>query len=58
MHTKSDKTELLIGYETDKIIEDLFDSFLQRYQEKLEESTKEGKCVLIIVIQYTVTFTK
>ena len=32
MHSKSDNIETLIGNETDEIIEDLFDSFLQRYQ--------------------------
>ena len=38
MHSKSDNIEILIGNETDEIIEDLFDSFLQRYQIRLEES--------------------
>ena len=40
MHIKSDNIEILIGSETDKIIEDLFYSFLQRYQIGLEESMK------------------
>ena len=31
MHSKSDNIEILIGNETGEIIEDLFDSFLQRY---------------------------
>ena len=40
MHTKIDNVEIMIGSETDEIIEDLFESFLQKYQEGLEESMK------------------
>ena len=32
MYSPSDNIEVIIGIETDKIIEDIFDSFLQRYQ--------------------------
>ena len=35
---KSDDLGVVMGKETDKTIEDLFDSFLQRYQKSLEES--------------------
>ena len=38
MHTKSDNIGILMGSETDKIIKELFKSFLKRYQEVLEES--------------------
>ena len=34
---KSNNVEIMIGSETDEIIEDLFESFLQKYQEGLEE---------------------
>ena len=37
MCTKSDSIEIKMGSETDKTIEELFDSLLQRYQERLEE---------------------
>ena len=40
MHSKSDNIEITIGSETDEIIENLFDSFLQRYQKRFEESMK------------------
>ena len=40
MHTKSNNVEIMMGGETDKIIEDLFESFLQKYQEGLEESMR------------------
>ena len=32
MHSKSDNIEIMMGSEADEIIENLFDSFLQRYQ--------------------------
>ena len=38
MHTKSNNVEIMMGSETDEIIEDLFESYLQKYQERLEES--------------------
>ena len=40
MHTKSNNLETMIGSETDEIIEDLSESFLQKYQERLEESMR------------------
>ena len=36
MHTKSDNTEIMTGSDTNEIIEELFKSFLQRYQEGLQ----------------------
>ena len=42
MHSKFDNIEIMIGSETDEIIEELFKSLLHRYQEGLEESMKEG----------------
>ena len=45
MHSKSDNIEILIGNETDEIIEDRFDSFLQRYQKGLEESVRGSEFV-------------
>ena len=43
MHTKSNNVEIMMGSETDEIIEDLFESFLQIYQEGLEESMRESE---------------
>ena len=40
MHSKSNNIEISIGNETDEVIEDFFDSILQRYKERLEESMK------------------
>ena len=40
MHTKSYNVEIMMGSQTDEIIEGLFRSLLQRYQERLEESMR------------------
>ena len=40
MHTKSDNEEIMTGSGTDEIIEELFESFLQRYEQNLEEKMK------------------
>ena len=45
MYSTSDNIEVMMGIETDKIIEDLFDSFLQRYQKGLEESMRGSEFV-------------
>ena len=38
MHAKNNNVEIVMGSETNEIIEKLFKSFLQRYQEVLQES--------------------
>ena len=40
MHTKSHNVEIMMASEADKIIEELFESFLQNYRKYLEESMK------------------
>ena len=45
MHRKSNNVEIMIGSETDEIIEDLFASFLQKHQEGLEESMRGSEFV-------------
>ena len=37
MYTNSDNIEIMLGNETDEIIENLFKYLLQRYQERSEE---------------------
>ena len=44
MHTKSDNIEIMMGSETDEIIEELFKSLLQRYQEG-EESIRGSQFI-------------
>ena len=45
MHTKSNSIEIMMGSETDYIIEELFESLLQKYQEGLEEKMRGSKFV-------------
>ena len=45
MHTKIDNVEIMIGSETDEIIKDLFESFLKKYQEGLEEYMRGSEFV-------------
>ena len=45
MHTKSNDIEIMVGSETREIIEELFKSLLQRYQEGLKESTKGSQFI-------------
>ena len=45
MHTKSCNIEIMMANEKDEIIEKLFESLLQNYQQDLEESMREGKFV-------------
>ena len=40
MHTRSDNIEIIIGDDNDDIIEELFKSFLQRYEENLQEKMR------------------
>ena len=40
MYNKSDNIEVMVDNKTDKIIEDRFDSFLQRNRGNLEQSIK------------------
>ena len=40
MHTKSDNEGIMNGSDTDEIIERLFESFLQKYEENLQEKMK------------------
>ena len=36
--------EIMMGYETDEITEELFESLLQKHQEGLEENEKKWIC--------------
>ena len=45
MYSPSDNIEIMTGSETDEIIEELFKSLLQRYQEGFEKSMKGSEFV-------------
>ena len=40
MHTRSDNEEFMNGSDTDEIIKGLFESFLQKYEENLQEKNE------------------
>ena len=40
MHTRSDNKEIMNGSDTDEVIEELFESFLQKYEHNLKEKMK------------------
>ena len=45
VHTKSNNVEIMVGSETNEIIKELFESFLRKYQEGLEESMRGSEFV-------------
>ena len=45
MHTKSDNGEIMVGSDTNDVIKELFKSFLQRYQEGLQEKYGGGSYI-------------
>ena len=46
IHTKTNNIEIMMGNESDKIIDELFESLLQRYQEGLEEEMRGSEFAL------------
>ena len=50
MLTKSRNVEIMMGSETDEIIEGLFEPFVQKYQEGLEESMRGSEFVYDSVV--------
>ena len=48
VHSKNNNREIRTGFDTDKIIEELFESFLQNYQEGLENSMKAASLCLTL----------
>ena len=43
LRTKSNNIEIMMGNETDEIIDERFESFLQNYQKDLEESMRKSE---------------
>ena len=58
MHTKSNKIEIMMGNETNEIIEELFKSCLQKYEEGLEKKMRGSKCFLIVLVYCIIFFIK
>ena len=57
MHTKSNNIEIMMGSETDEIIDELFKSLLQNYQKDLQESIR-GSNLFLIALIYCITIFK
>ena len=45
MHTKSNNIDIMIGSDTNEVVENLFRSLLQRYQENLEEKMRGSEFI-------------
>ena len=58
MYSKSDNVEIMMGFDTNEIIENLFDSILQRYQKGLEKSMKGSDFVFDYVESLNYIFHK
>ena len=60
MDSKSKNIEILMCSKTDDIINELFESFLERYQEKLEEKMKDSKFVFksVDLLYYSLHITR
>ena len=53
MHTESNNTEIMIGSDTNEIIEELFKSLLDKYQENLEENMSGSEFLFALnVLRY------
>ena len=56
MHAKSDNKEIMIGSDTKEVIRELFKSFLQRYQEGLQEKMRgsefEFDCIHLLYYDF------
>ena len=49
MHSKSNNVEIMMSSKTDEVIEEFFKSFLQKYQEGLQESMRESEFIFVSV---------
>ena len=58
MHTKSDNIDIMMSTETNVIINELFETFLKRYQEGLETKMKGSEFYLKMLIYYIIVFIK
>ena len=58
MHTISDNIEIMIGDDSDDIIEELFKSFLQKYEESLQNKMKGSILDLMVLTFYIMILIK
>ena len=58
MYTRSDNVEIMFGDDNDDIIEQLFESLLQKYEENLQSKMKGSDFELMLLISYIMILTK
>ena len=58
MYITSKNITILIGHNTDEIVEELFDSLLQKYQCALENTQEGSNHVLIVLMHCIISFIK
>ena len=58
MHIENQNIITLTGYEADDIIEKLFESLLEKYQQGLEEKLKKVTMLLIVLMHCIINFIK
>ena len=54
MHSKSDNIEIVINDEADEVIEELFKSTLNRYQNNLQKLLKKVVSLSLIMLIYCI----
>ena len=52
MHSKSDNIEIMINDEADEVMEELFKSLLNRYQNNLEKSVSGSVVDYVLLLYY------
>ena len=57
MHVRSNNEEFMSGYDTDEIIKSLFQSFIQRYEESLQNKINLI-LILMVLTFHTMILTK
>ena len=58
MHTRSDNIEITIGDDNDDIIEELFKSFIQKYEENLQNKLEDQILNLMVLTFYIMILMK
>ena len=58
MYTRSDNIEIIFGDDSDNIIEQLFRSLLQKYEENLQSKMKGSGFKFMVLTSYIMILTK
>ena len=58
MYTRSDNIEITFGDDNDDILEQLFESLLQKYEENLQNKMKGSEFEFDVLISYIMILTK